>query len=553
MDSKMKAGWAQAFFSVLVLWGVSNVYMAFSTQIMHVNKIVFACATYISCALCLLLYAGSGKLSKETLRSVDTWGYGIIMLINYFITLNLFSVVTASEASLLQRFSVIVSLALSWIFLMRQPSKGQFVGAFFVITGLIFVARDLPNDITMQVYILMLLGGTFQSLRIFIAELHRPHKKAAEENDVKSRCRVVGYVMFVIAMIFIALVASFTLLQLSVPEESRIGLYVTVNDFLHTPSIVLGIGMGVFIYAPLRFLEFSSSHTIKTENFIAVTALSFFSTLVWEWGSAQFTGLSLKELSSTDIIAGTVITLGALIMAVSKMRRGFSLQDKNYLHVETQNLDAVDDSREIIANTLEHFSGNVEKTAKALEIDKGAVEALLLDEKKVLAFKPDVLKAVARKYRHKVASSDALTGLANRSGFMTALKNAAYEADIYSVIYIDLDKFKPINDTYGHDAGDHVLKYTGKRLKAMFKERSIQTRLGGDEFCILLLGKDKKATEKLVSDIQNKLAEPFSFEGHELCVTASIGIASYPEDSKDPETLLKLADTSMYSKKKTDA
>ncbi len=546
MDSKIKLGWIQAFFSVLVLWGISNVYMSFSTQMMDVNKVIFACVTYISSAFCLLLYAGKGKLSQETLRSVDTWGYGIIMLVNYFVTLNLFSAVAASEASLLQRFSVIVSLGLSWLFLMRQPTKGQLIGALLVFGGIVLIAKGLPQQIRMQVYLLMFFGGIFQSLRIFIAEFHRPHKKAADEGDVKSRCRVIGYVMFIIAIIFITLVLAITGLQSSLPTESHIGLNVQLADFLHAPSILLGMGMGVLIYTPLRYLEFASSHAIKTENFIAVTSFSFFSTLLWEWSTAPITGLSLKSVSGLDVVAGSIITFGAVLMTMSKIRKGFDLKDKDYLQVETQDIDLVYDSREIVANTLEHFKGDVTKAADALNVHKGAIEAILMDEKKVLAFKPDNLKSVARKYRHNVAASDALTGLANRAGFMTALKGATYEADVYSIIFIDLDKFKPINDTYGHDAGDFVLRGVGERLKALFPIKSVQTRLGGDEFCVLLLGKLKHEAEALMEDIQKAVAEPFTFEGQQLQVTASIGIASYPNCSTDPEELLKLADKNMY-------
>lgn len=549
--TKTQVGWAQAFFSVLVLWGVSNVFMTFNTQVLEVNKIVFACATYTSCSLCLLLYAGQGTLSKETLRSVDTWAYGIIMLLNYFITLNLFGTITASEASLLQRFSVIVSLLLSWIFLMRKPSKGQIIGALIISAGLLVVSRSLPNEIAVKVYVLMFLAAIFQSLRIFVAELHRPHKKAAESNDVKARCRVVGYVMFVIMILFLALVTVFSLIQFSVPAENRFGLFVDLNDFMHAPSVFMGMIMGVFIYAPIRYLEFSSSHIIKAENFLAVTALSFFSTIIWEWATLPITGLSLKELSTTDILAGVVVTIGALIMSISKMREGSSASIvNNYLEANPQNLDGISDSREILANSLEYFQWDEAKVAESIEVPQLVVKALLNDKEKIMAFKPEILKTVARNYRRKVAMSDALTGLANRAGFMTAIKGAAYEAEVYSLLFIDLNKFKPVNDTHGHDAGDAILKGVAERLTALFPKRALTTRLGGDEFAILLLDNTKEQALKHVASIKESLAQPFNFKGTEIVIGGSVGIASYPEDGTDPEALLKLADEGMYEEKK---
>ncbi len=548
---KLQVGWAQAFFSVLVLWGISNVFMTFNTQILEVNKIVFACATYTSCALCLLLYAGQGTLSKETLRSVDTWAYGIIMLLNYFITLNLFGTITASEASLLQRFSVIVSLLLSWIFLMRKPSKGQLIGALMISGGLLVVSKSLPNEVAMKVYILMFLAAIFQSLRIFVAELHRPHKKAAESNDITARCRVVGYVMFVIMILFLALVSIFSLIQYSVPAENRLGFFVDIHDFMHAPSVFMGMIMGVFIYAPIRYLEFSSSHIIKAENFLAVTALSFFSTIVWEWATLPATGLSLKELSTNDIIAGIVVTLGALVMSISKMRESSSTSiTDNYLASDPQNLDAISDSREILANALEYFNGDEKRVAESLEVPQLVIKALLNDKDKVLAFKPEILKTVARNYRRKVAMSDALTGLANRAGFMTALKGAAYEADVYSILFIDLNKFKPVNDTYGHDASDAILKGVAERLTTLFPKRALTTRLGGDEFAILMLDSTKEQAKEHVSKIKKSLSEAFNVKGTDIEVGASVGISTYPEDGTNPEALLKLADEGMYEEKK---
>lgn len=550
MDSrKLYIGWCQALFSVLVLWGVSNVFMSYSTQILGVNKIVFACATYTSCSLLLLLYAGRGTLSKETLRSVDTWAYGLIMLCNYFVTLNLYATISATEASLVQRFSVIASLLFSWFFLHRTPTRGQLVGATILAGGLIVVASDLPNEIAMQVYGLIVLAAIFQASRIFVAELHRPHKQAAQQ-DVKSRCRVVGYVMFIITILFVAMVGLFTFLQASVPVENRL-FPIAPEDFIHAPSIIMGMIMGVVIYTPLRYLEFASSHVIKTENFLAVTALSFFSTFFWEWATLPITGLSLSDLSTTDIIAGTVVTGGALLMSVSKI---YSTQRANpleeYIRYCGQDIEQVEDSREIVASTLEHFNGDLKKSARTLEVPLAVIEAFLNDREKVLAFRTPMLKTVARHYRKKVANSDALTGLVNRTGFMTAMKGAAHEFKTFSVVFIDLNKFKPINDTYGHDAGDFVLKTIGNRLVDLFGKHAEVTRLGGDEFCILLFNKTKKQAIATLPQIQSAIDAEMTFEGSTFAVSASLGVANYPKDSDSLEGLLKLADSEMYAQKK---
>lgn len=549
MNSNIVKGWFWAAFSVLVLWGCNNVMIAYSAQVLHANYLVYTCSAFVSCSFFLLLIGGKGPLVRETLRSIDTWVFGLIMLIGYVLTLSLFSYVSSTEGSLLQRISLLFSVFVSWVFLSRTPTKGQWLGVSIVTIGLFMVCRELPSENRGVIYLLMFLEGLALTARMFVAEVHRPHKQAMDlENDPRAKARVVGFVMFIISTFFLMLTGFIAVLQSFAPLPIETKILPTLTDFTHSPSIFAGLLAGVVLLAPLRLIEFSSANTIKTENFLALAALSSVSTFFWEWFTQPLTGLTLKTFSSNDVVAGLIITVGCLISALSVAFKGKHKTPKwqEYISYTSQDIERVDDSREIIANTLEHFKGDVLQSAEALGVDKSAVEAILMDEKKVLAFNYDVLKSVARKYRHNVASSDALTGLANRAGFMTALKSAAYESDVYSVIFIDLDKFKPINDTYGHDAGDFVLKGVGGRLQKMFPTRSVQTRLGGDEFCVLLLGKTKDEAKKLMTDIQGAIAKPFTFEGKDLSVTASVGVASYPNCSKDPEELLKLADKGMY-------
>tara|TARA_Y100001960_G_scaffold323017_1_gene400628 strand:+ start:1568 stop:3244 length:1677 start_codon:yes stop_codon:yes gene_type:complete len=549
--SNLKIGYYQAIFNVMIFWGISNIWMSYSTQILGVSKIIFALATYTSCSLCLLLYAGHGKLSKETMRSVDTWAYGIIMLINYFVTLNLFSLTTATEASLIQRFSVVFSVLVSWFFLLRQPTKSQLIGLVMIFSGVIYIVNNSVEEKIFYLYLLMVLAGIFQSLRIFIAELHRPNKAANQDNSIKTRCRVVGYVMFVITLLFSGLIGTATYLHEFIPEAYKVNLVVSWEDFFSYKSILAGFVMGILIYTPIRYLEFSASEKIKTENYLTITAFSFISTFFWEWVTSPLTGLSLKTVTPEVALAGIIITAGALVMSISKI---LSPKDKKsnlelYLKADTQDLESIEETRDVIANTLEHFGSNVKKAAKALNIPANIITAVLEDKDKVLAFNEETLKKVARSYRKNVASSDSLTGLLNRTGFMSSLKAASYEADALSLFFIDLNKFKPVNDTYGHEAGDYVLKIIAKRLNELFPYKSLITRLGGDEYCILLLDINKAQAESKIKLITEQLEKEISYKDSMISISGSIGLASYPEDTKKAEDLIDIADKQMYVEK----
>jgi diguanylate cyclase (GGDEF)-like protein len=153
-----------------------------------------------------------------------------------------------------------------------------------------------------------------------------------------------------------------------------------------------------------------------------------------------------------------------------------------------------------------------------------------------------------------LAYHDGLTALPNRSLFNKLLSQAISQAQRHhrqlAVAFIDLDRFKQINDTLGHEAGDELLKEVATRLKACLRDSDTVARLGGDEFVVLLpeLGEEKYAAT-VAQKIITTIAKPFVLLGQEFRVTASIGISTYPNDGLDEQTLTKNADIAMYQAK----
>jgi len=153
-----------------------------------------------------------------------------------------------------------------------------------------------------------------------------------------------------------------------------------------------------------------------------------------------------------------------------------------------------------------------------------------------------------------MAHSDSLTNLPNRPLFFDRLAQALVRArrrqQNLAVLFIDLDRFKAVNDAAGHDAGDVVLRQVAQRLRHCVREEDTIARMGGDEFTVILTDLEKPENALLVCrKILASLTEPFVFKGKSFSLGASIGIAVYPRDGKDSETLLKCADTAMYRAK----
>ncbi len=151
----------------------------------------------------------------------------------------------------------------------------------------------------------------------------------------------------------------------------------------------------------------------------------------------------------------------------------------------------------------------------------------------------------------QLAYADLLTGLPNRALLLDRLQEALARCDReqtqLALLFLDLDRFKPINDTMGHSVGDALLKAVAGRLSNCVRRTDTVARLGGDEFVILMTGIHRHLdATRAAKAILECFAEPFSCDGHEIFTSLSLGIALYPADGQDPGTLLKSADMAMY-------
>ncbi len=155
-----------------------------------------------------------------------------------------------------------------------------------------------------------------------------------------------------------------------------------------------------------------------------------------------------------------------------------------------------------------------------------------------------------------LAYHDTLTLLLNRTAFLEKLdffiKLSKREKQGFAILYLDLDNFKFINDTFGHSVGDELLMIVSKTLKNILRESDIVARVGGDEFIILLpYVNNKEDIEKVSKKIIDNISKEYNIKNHIFSVTCSLGIATFPDDSLEAEELIKYADVAMYQSKKT--
>ena len=177
---------------------------------------------------------------------------------------------------------------------------------------------------------------------------------------------------------------------------------------------------------------------------------------------------------------------------------------------------------------------------------------------KVIVISHDVTerKKIEEQLRH-VSYHDVLTGLPNRILLSDRLKQAIAAAkrnnqEILSLMFIDLDQFKQVNDTLGHTVGDLLLKEVAIRIQDCLRDSDTAARIGGDEFVVLLPSIKKKLDTMVVAEkIRHSLCQPIVLADQSLRISSSIGVAFYPENGSEEEMLLKSADSAMYDAKKS--
>ena len=191
--------------------------------------------------------------------------------------------------------------------------------------------------------------------------------------------------------------------------------------------------------------------------------------------------------------------------------------------------------------------------------ERVVIESELSDMKSDLAdVRDDLSKSQAKEEEsRKFALHDALTGLPNRVLFEERLDHGLIQAKRHgwklAVLFMDIDNFKNINDSYGHDLGDKVLLTVADRLQSSVREEDTVSRWGGDEFvCLLSEFKQEADVTRLAEKIVSRISEAVKFNGTVLSIGVSVGIAIYPTDGKTADILFKNADTAMYKAKGTE-
>jgi diguanylate cyclase (GGDEF)-like protein len=275
---------------------------------------------------------------------------------------------------------------------------------------------------------------------------------------------------------------------------------------------------------------------------------------------AEFLAASLRRQRATDVQLVTVQTLQeAVNMLGQAAEPPFDVVLLDLHLPDGSGLQCVDVIQGVCDTIpIVVLSGQDDEEFAVSILNKGVQDYLVKWEGQGRTILRSIRYAIERKRSelrmNYLAQFDALTGIPNRHSFSEQLNRATArarrEGRKVTLLYMDLDEFKFVNDTLGHDAGDSLLKEVADRLRRSVRAGDVVARLGGDEFAIMIEGlSGPLEVEAVAEGLIKVLGEPYHIAGRQLAVTASLGITMFPSDNSDPQMLLKNADIAMYQAK----
>lgn len=333
-----------------------------------------------------------------------------------------------------------------------------------------------------------------------------------------------------------------------IPSYSHNYGYQVENGHLHFYSPVVADGERIgTVYLRDNLQDFYSRLGVQGVTFLIVLLLSYLFALV--------VSSKLQRM-----VSGPILNLARAARTISKnkdyaLRVKAESDDELGILVSAFNdmLTQIQDREEKLEKHRAHLEELVKKRTAELKAANRRLQDQAQRLEDLVSVRTAELHSLNEQLSHQVYH-DSLTGLPNRSLFNDRLSqdllNAQRRGQSLALLFLDLDRFKVINDTLGHATGDRLLCLAAERLRRVVRKGDTVARLGGDEFTVLLSTLESpNDAEKVAKKIIRLLEQPFYCDGNKLHVTTSVGIAIYPRDGTNSETLVKNADTAMYTTK----
>tara|TARA_Y100000590_G_scaffold303218_1_gene341861 strand:- start:1750 stop:3390 length:1641 start_codon:yes stop_codon:yes gene_type:complete len=540
--SNVKKGWIFAFITA-ILWAVSAIYLkTMSSYVENVNGLVAVLQSMIAGSFLLLILAGPGRLSLDTIKNGYTWSFGSLQILSNICTFAALSVaLSATSLTLLTRFSIILSVMLT-VFIDHKFKVASKTGFALILLGIIVVSSSIDAESRAIALFWVFFVCLAKVVRSRIAGNHKQNNNAT--GDFKSEMRVAGYILAITSSMY-ALVLFMTMnlgFNEVIPQ-----VIPSKEQFFALKPFLLAVCVGAVIMASMRYTELISTKHIGGTNFLTVMAFVPMLTFPAQYLLSILGIIPAPQSNVYELTGGILIIVGALLLAQKAVKK--SRKSKRKLANKAKK--ELNILRDTIRTTMITFNDDMDKVATALGVGKRTITQIMTTDKE---FSKKTRDKIIYGHAQNVQGLDHLTGALNKTSFNMAL-DRINETDKAIVMFIDLDRFKPVNDTYGHKAGDAILEGVAERLMKEYKQPNVVARLGGDEYCLIIYGEDIKSIEKHTSKVKALVTDSFlvDVEGNEteISVGCSLGSAHYPTEGTNGHELHETADKRMYEDKES--
>ena len=537
-------GWLHGLYMACIAFPLYNIGAKYAIEQYGAHPLIFLCFGSLFSSLFLLLFAGRGTLALKSIRTLDTWVFSFLNLAALSFGLSLLVYVSALQGSILIRLTSFACFVIA-VIMGQSTNRREFFFSMVAFSGiaLLFVNLDLPKE-QKAIALLLLVGASLcQALRQLLSEFHKTNIQA---KSTRESARVAGVVSSVSALILL-----FCLLFISIYQKAFDVVVLQsapkLVDFFNLGTIICAfVFVGIFS-AGSKYCEFYAAKKISAKYLSAMIALMPMFVLIYEF-LFNFALSKPIVLDKIDVISLALLVLGNLgiaTLAILEMKRGkeTELREK-YIVASDENVKY---AIELIKSTMSFTHNDIKETIRLLGIDESViVDLLALEDGETSSLSKLQFHTINKNYYLGVSTKDSLTKINNRGALEQKVKDILYRKEKFSLCFIDLDKFKPINDIYGHDVGDEVLKHVAD-LMLSINPKGINGRNGGDEFIMICFDNN---IESKVDKFREQLSKVFAVNDISIKINASIGIAK--SDGKMLlDELIKLADEKMYDDKKS--
>ena len=552
-NNLLKSGWLHALFIAVIAYPLGVLIQKFVASYTDSNLLVYTFLLVLSSSITLLLMAGPGELANKTVRRPETWIYGFMQIVTIFLGILVMKYITATEGVALGLMTGVFTLVLSAMFLHQSLGKLEILGALIIISGFVIVINNtgLPTELNIIVVFLIMLRGFSQGCQKIITEIHKTNRKAV---SFKSQMRVTGFIMAVASFVFLLFLLLIAFIKLN-NDIAVLKSFPNFEDFLDLRLYILAGISGLLVMSISKYCEFYAGKTIGAKYLTSISSIHIVIVCLIELAVSKFNLLEAPNLSGYTIIAVGIILFGNIVITLS----GF-IKDLNFIksgekqdtlaNLDDNFVDEEDDFNLVklnVSNLLALYDNDSKQLAKELDINRVILDNIANYEFGEFKLANKIAHKINKYASAHVSTKDKLTKAYNRYFLEHKSAELLKQNKEFKLYYLDLNKFKPVNDNYGHDVGDYVLTETVSRLNEVAHFINNVYRVGGDEFVLI----QTSNLEKDLSDIIIKCIEqPISFKDLVLEISTSIGI-SISQDFESLEDMLNNADKMMFENKKS--